>query len=160
MIFLPNYASVLRCIGQALESRNIDIFELTTEADEFLARYGDPTPPYTGILEIRFSAQRIEILDREGRARRRQTKSAVRFDSLPEILRAAGRHVDSKRAQLGRLNNCCLSEAGEVELDYQTRGGKVQSETLPMSLIRETAVDMYKRRSRISNPIDIVTRRK
>ena len=27
------------------------------------------------------------------------------------------------------------------------------------SLIRETAVDMYKRRSRISNPIDILTRR-
>jgi hypothetical protein len=160
MIFLPNYASALRCIGQALESRNIDIFELITDADEFLARCADPDPPYTGILEIRFSSQRIEILDREGRARRRQTKSVVRFDSLPEILRAAGRYIDSKRAQLRRLNNCCLSEAGDVELDYQTRGGNVQSETLPMSLIRETAVDMYKRRTRISNPIDIVTRRK
>ena len=160
MLYRPPYASALRCIGQALESHNIDFFELiTTEADEFIVECGDPIPPYTGVLKLQFSTDSIKIIDRENQARRRQTKSELRFDSLPEILRATGKYVDSKRAELRRLSNCCPSETGDVELEYQTRAGDVQSETLDMSLIREVAVNMYKRRSSISNPINTITRR-
>ena len=160
MLYRPPYASALRCIGQALENHNIDLFELViTEADEFIVECGDPNPPYTGVLKLQFSPDSIKIIDRENQARRRQTKSELRFDSLPEILRATGKYVDSKRAELRRLSNCCPSEAGDVELEYQTRAGDVQSETLDMSLIREVAVNMYKRRNNISNPINTITRR-
>ena len=160
MVYRPTYASALRCIGQSLESHNIDLFELViTEADEFIVECGDPNPPYTGVLKLQFSTDSIKIIDRENQARRRQTKSELRFDSLPEILRATGKYVDSKRAELRRLSNCCPSEAGDVELEYQTRAGDVQSETLDMSLIREVAVNMYKRRNNISNPINTITRR-
>jgi hypothetical protein len=159
MFYLPNYSSALRCIGQSLQSRNIEVFELIADADAFFVQCGDPNPPHTNLLKLQFSPNSIEILDREGRARRRQTKSAFRFDSLPEILRATGKYVDSKRAQLLRLNTCCSIEAGDIELEYQTRSGDVQSETLAMSVIREIAVNMYKQRRRISNPVDILTRR-
>jgi len=159
MLYVPNYAAALRCIGQELQRRKIEIFEITlTDADEFLVEYGDPDPPHTGIFRLLLSPDRIEILDREGEARRRQTRSEFRFDSLTEILRATGKYVDSKRARLRRLSNCC-SQTGEVELEYQTRAGDMQSETLAMDFIRQTAVDMYKRRSRISNPVDMLTRR-
>jgi hypothetical protein len=158
MPYLANYAGALRCIGQALESRNIDIFELIADADKFVVQCGDPNPPYTGILKLHYSVDRVTMLDREGQAKRRQAKSEFRFDSLPEILRAAGKYVDTKRAQLRRLNNCCAS-AGELELEYQTRAGEMQSEILIMGLIREIAVNMYKRRSRIANPVTIITRR-
>ena len=160
MLYRPTYASALRCIGQALESHNIDVFELiTTQANEFVVECGDPNPPYTGVLKLQYSTDSIKIIDREGQARRRQAKSELRFDSLPEILRATGKYVDSKRAELRRLSNCCPSDTADVELEYQTRAGDVQSETLNMSLIRETAVAMYKRRNRISNPINTITRR-
>ena len=160
MLYRPTYANALRCIGQALDSHNIDVFELiTTKTDEFVVECGDPNPPYTGVLKLQFSTDRIQIIDREGQARRRQSKSELRFDSLPEILRATGKYVDSKRAELRRLSNCCPSDAGNVELEYQTRAEGVQSETLDMSLIREVAVNMYKRRSNISNPINTITRR-
>jgi len=159
MLYLPNYASALRCIGQAMQSRNVDVFELIADADGFIVQCGDPNPPHTGFFKLQFSLDSIKILDRQDQAQRRRTKSELRFDSLPEILRAIGKCVDSKRAQLRRLNNCCSSEAGDIELEYQTRAGGLQSETLVMSLIRETAVDMYKRRSRISNPINPLTRR-
>src|SRR5262245_20476107 len=155
----PNYAGALRCIGQALASRNIEFFEILKKADEFLVEYGDPDPPYTEVLKLHFSLYNIEVLDREGQARRRQTKSELRFDSLPEILRATGKYVDSKQAQLRRLNNCCLSNTGELELEYQTRAGDVQAEMLVRNFIREAAVSMYSRRNRISNPINILTRR-
>ena len=157
MLYLPNYAGALRCIGQALETRNIAVFELTVVADEFVVRCGDPNPPYTGILTLHYSPQRITILDREGQARRRQMKPYFRFDSLPEILRAAGRYVDSKRGEIRMLTNCSAAEAG-IQVEYQTRAG-VKSETLSTATIRDIAVHMFKRRTQISNPIDMLSRR-
>ena len=160
MLYRATYASALRCVGQALESHNIDVFELTiTEADKVLVECGDPNPPYTGVLNLQFSLDSIKIIDRENQARRRQTRSELRFDGLSEILRAAGKYVDSKRAELRRLSNCYPSNAGNVKLEYQTRGD-VQSESLDLSLIREAAVNMYKRRSSISNPINRITLRR
>jgi hypothetical protein len=157
MFYVRDYASALRCIGQVLEIQNIDIFELRSGADEILVEYADPTPPYTGIFEVHYSLDRIMVLDREGQAQRRRAKTELRFDSLPEILRAAGRYVDDKKVQLRRLNNCSVP-VGDLELYYQTREGKMQSENLPASLIRQIAVNMYKQRSRIANPIDIRAR--
>src|SRR6266496_1516521 len=67
--------------------------------------------------------------------------------------------IDNKRAaRLWRLNNCCLSDDAEIEIEYQTRGGDIRAEALSMNVVRETAVDMYKRRTRLSNPISMLTR--
>ena len=158
MLYLQSYASTLRCIGQALQSHNIEVFELKTDANEFRVQCEDPNPPYTALIELKFSPDNITILDREGQARRHQLKSEFRFDSLPEILRAVGVYIDKRAARLRRLNNCCLSDDAEIEIEYQTRGGDIRTETLSMNVIRETAVDMYKRRTRLSNPITILTR--
>jgi hypothetical protein len=159
MLYLPNYAVDLRCIGQVLQSQNIEVFELTCDDNDFRVQGANPNPPDTGLVELRFSLDDIKILDREGQARRRQSKSEFRFDSLSEILRAVGKYIDDKRgAQLRRLNNCCVSDQDEVEIEYQTRAGEARSETLSMSAIREIAVNMYKKRSRLSNPIGMVTR--
>ena len=119
----------------------------------------DPNPPFTGLIKLNFSIDDIKILDREGQARRRRSKSDFRFDSLPEILRAVGKYVDDKRGvQLRRLSNCSLSDQDEIEIEYQTRAGDIRAETLSMSAIREIAVDMYKKRTRLQNPIGMVTR--
>jgi hypothetical protein len=160
MLYLPNYAVALRCIGQALQSQNIEVFELKCDANDFRVQGANPDPPDTGLIELRFKPDDIKILDREGQERRRrQSKAEFRFDSLSEILRAVGKYVDGKHgSQLRRLNNCCLSDQDEVEIEYQTRAGDVQSETLSMSAIREIAVNMYKKRTRLSNPVGMVTR--
>jgi hypothetical protein len=158
MLYLPNYASALRCIGQALQNRNIEVFELSTDAGEFRVQAGDPNPPYTALIELQFSLDNVKILDREGQARRRQSKSEFRFDSVPERLRAVGEYIDNKRGQLRRLNNSCLADQGDVEVEYQTRAGDVRLETLGMSFIRDAGVSMYKRRTRLSNPISTLTR--
>lgn len=158
MFYFPNYAGALRCIGQALEAQSIDVFELIADFEDLIVQYGDPNPPYSSILKLRYSLDAITILDREGQARRRQTKSEFRFDSLPQILRATGRYIDSKRGQLRRLSNFSGS-GGEIEIEYQTSAGELQSETLLVGLIREVGVNMYKRRTRIANPVDILTKR-
>jgi len=162
MLYLPNYAGALRCIGQALQNQKIEVFELRTHADEFRLQGGDPNPPYIALIELRFSIEDIKILDREGQARRRQSNAEIRFDSLPEILRAGGEYIDNKRGYLRRVNNSSSSsfDGSSVEIEYETRAGDVQSKTLAMSFIREAAVRMYKRRTRFSNPISILTRQR
>ena len=161
MLYHPNYAGALRCIGQALQSHNIEVFELKSDANEFRVEGADPNPPYTGLIKLNFSIDAIKILDREGQALRRQSKSDFRFDSLPEILRAVGKYVDDKRGvQLQRLSNFRLSDQDEIEIEYQSRDGDIGEEILSMSAIRETAVDMYKKRTRLPNPIDMITRKR
>jgi hypothetical protein len=160
MLYLPNYAVALRCIGQVLQSQNIEVFELKCDANDFRVQGANPDPRDTGLIELSFKLDDIRILDREGlERRRRQSKAEFRFDSLPEILRAVGKYVDDKHgSQLQRLNNCCLSDQDEVEIEYQTRAGDVRAEPLSMSGIREIAVNMYKKRTRLSNPVGMVTR--
>jgi len=159
MLYLPNYAGTLRCIGQVLHNREIEAFEIKTHANEFRLLGGDPNPPYTALIELKFSLQDIEILDREGQARRGQSTTDLRFDSVPEVLRAVGQYVDYKRGYLQRVDNSTSSEEA-VEIQYETRAGDVQTENLTMSFIYETCVHMYKRRTGVSNPISILTHKR
>ena len=158
MIHVPIYAVALRCIAQSLQSCNVDIFQLSTIGEGFVVEYLDPKPPYRNILRREFSAASIEILDREGQAKRRGGKSEFRFDSFPETLRAVGRYVDSKRVSLRRLKDCSI-ELDQLALEYQTRDGSLQSEILDIRSIREIGISMYKQRSRIANPVTLITRR-
>jgi len=151
MLNLPNYAGVLRCIGQALENHGIEVFELRNHANEFRVLGADPNPPYTDLIELNFSLQNIEVLDREGQARRGRSTTDVGFDNIPEMLRAIGKYIDNKRGPLRRIDNSCPSDSDDpiVQIEYQSRTGDVQTENLPMSLIREISVQMYKGRTRI-----------
>ena len=155
------YAGVLRCIGQALQKRNIDIFELKSSIDEFRLQAGDPNPPYIALIEMRFSTAQIEVLDREGKMRRGQSNDGIRFDSISEILRGIGGYVDSQRGQLLRIDNSrvSLSDNPVVQVEYETRTGFVQSENLTMSFLREASVNMYKRRTQPSNLVTFPPRR-
>ena len=160
MQYFTNYAGTLRCIGQVLHNQEIEAFEINTYANEFRVLAGDPNPPYTALIRLKFSVQDIEVLDREGQARRGRSTTEItndRFDSVPEVLRAVGEYVDHKRGYLRRVDN---SSEAAVEIEYQTRAGDVQTENLTFNFIRETCVHMYKRRTRISNPINILTRQR
>jgi len=156
------YADALRCIGQALQDQNIEVFELETEPDEFRAQCGDPNPPYTDLIEIRFSLDQIKNLDREGHARRGQRGATIRFDSVPAMLRAVGDYIDKKHGYLLRLGNTRASDSGlgALEIEYETIEGDARSENLSMSFIREGGVRVYKKRTRLSKPISILTRAK
>lgn len=162
MLYLPNYASALRCIGQSLQNQKIEVFELKTRDNDFWLQCGDPNPPYLGLIDLKFSIDDIKILDREGRARRHQSNVDIRFDSLPEILRAIGEYIDSRRGHLRRIGSISMSNLDDptVESEYETRAGDIKSEILAVSAIREIAVHMYKKRTRLANPIGFLTRQR
>lgn len=162
MVNDSNYAQTLRCIGQALQDFEIEAFELESDSADFRLQAGDPRPPYTALIELKFSPQKIAVLDRQGRARRGQSGPTVRFDSIPEMLRSIGAYIDGKRGHLRRIENSgsSMSDDPIVAIEYQTRAGDLEAENLSLSFIRETCVRMYKRRSGLSNPISVLTRKR
>jgi hypothetical protein len=143
-----------------VQSQNIEVFELKSHADEFRLQCGDPNPPYTALIEMAFSKEKIQIIDREGRRRRGQSTGEIRFDGIPEILRAVGAYIDKKGGYLRLINNCGSSFDTALELEYQTRAGRVEMETLAMSFIREACVRMYQRRTGLNDPVNLLTRKR
>jgi hypothetical protein len=160
MFYHPSYAAAFRCIGQELQSQNIEVFELRSRADVFRVQYGDPNPPYTGIKELVFSKETLQMIDRDGRRRRGQSTGEIRFDSIAEMLRTVGQYIDTKLGHLRWINNSGSSSDAAFELEYQTRAGQVQVETLTMSFIRDASVRMYQRRTDLINPVNLVTRKR
>jgi hypothetical protein len=163
MLNLSNHARALRCIGQALRNLEIEVFELKTYAGGYRLTAGDPHPPYTGLVEISFDSQNIEVLDREGHALRGRSSGEVRFDTLPEMLRALGEYIDRRQVQLRRIDNSALPTVDNMPaltLEYQTRSGDIQTEDLPVSFLREASVRMYKHRAPSTNRIELLTRKR
>jgi hypothetical protein len=160
MLYMPRYAAALRCIGQALQSRNIEVFELKTHSDEFRLQGGDSNPPYTALVELRFSIEDIKMIDHAGRARRGQSKPEIRFESLPEILRVVGEYIDNKRAYLRRVDNSRSLSFDDpiVEIEYETRVEEVRLENLTMSFLRESAVRIYQERTQPSDLVSSLSR--
>ena len=157
MLYLLNYAVALRCIGQVLQQHDIEIFEIKTDGSEYHLDCADPNPPYTKIIRWDYPIDKIKILDRQAETRRGASGPEVRFDSIPEILRAIGEYIDDKRAQLRRLHGACLARP-DLQVEYQTRAGEIVAETLPLGRVHEIAVSMYKKRTRIANPVSMLTR--
>ena len=157
MLYLLNYAVALRCIGQVLQQQDIEIFEIKTDGSEYHLDCADPNPPYTKIIRWYYPIDKIKILDRQAETRRGASGPEVRFDSIPEILRAIGEYIDDKRAQLRRLHGACLARP-DLQVEYQTRAGEIVAETLALGRVHEIAVSMYKKRTRIANPVSMLTR--
>jgi hypothetical protein len=71
-----------------------------------------------------------------------------------------GEYIDRKRGYLRRINNSGCSSDAALELEYQTRAGQVQMETLTMRFIRDAGVRMYQRRTDLSDPVNLLTRKR
>jgi hypothetical protein len=57
------YSRILRTIGQALEKRHIDLFDLRCHQNEFFLQCGDPTPPHLSLVELRYTLADLDDLD-------------------------------------------------------------------------------------------------
>ena len=145
-----SYSRALRTIGQELDKRGIDIFELRHDGAEFLVECGDPTPPYLGLVQLRYSVNELKSLDQAAAANRRSGFKLVDFDALGEILRALGRHVEKKDAELRAISTLDSADDGsKFRLEYEVRGGRVHVEELYEASVAAQAEHMYHERARI-----------
>ena len=144
------YSRALRTVGQALEKRRIDLFDLRWFQNKYFLQCGDPTPPHLSLVELRYTVADLQDLDLDARDHRAHSFKPVNFEGLPEILRALGRRVEEKDGQLSRI---CNSESSGtyslIQLEYQTRDGQRQVEELRTAAVCDYAMRMHKERTRI-----------
>jgi hypothetical protein len=73
------YSRALRTVGQALEKRQIDLFDLRCDQNEYFLQCGDPTPPHLSLVELRYTFADLHDLDLDARDNERASycRSAI-----------------------------------------------------------------------------------
>ncbi|HKY07680.1 MAG TPA: hypothetical protein VJQ55_05550 [Candidatus Binatia bacterium] len=137
----------LRVIGQLLQQRGLEFFDVRSSDEGFVLQCGGPTPPYLDLVEFRCSPQEVEQLDARARAARGNLFKTVNFESLSEILRAIGDRIEDREAQLLRFYNSDLPVSPDsITIEYRTRNHRRHVEKLLFPAAGEYALRMYKSR--------------
>lgn len=142
-------SKALRVIGQILEQRGIDLFDLRHIDNAYTLQCGDPAPPHLKLVVMRYSSAEIDALDLKARAHRQGSYKFVNFEGLPEILRALGRQIDDRNGRLLRITNSEPSKLfNSIKIEYQSRDGQRHAEEILAGAVGDQAMRMYKERSR------------
>lgn len=169
---IATYALALRAIGGALESLHVEAFDLESRDDGYLVRSerksssSDKTPrqstlraglraawrqlleqpaaqPCSKSIEIRYSAEDIEQLDKNGRSKRTQTKGMSDTSRLPQVLRLVGAYLDLKGACLLGLS----VREQQISVRYKTALGFSRVEEYRVASLYDFSVNMYLQRA-------------
>ena len=139
----------LRVLGQVLQQRGLDLFDLKFSDEEFFLQCGDPSPPYLDLVEFGCSLADVEKLDAQAMAARGSSFKLVNFESLPEVFRAIGRRIDERDGRLLRLYNSDLPISPDsVTVEYHTRDRQRHVEKVFLASMSEHALRMYRTRVR------------
>lgn len=119
-----SYDRQLRTIGQSLEAQRINVFELSSQGDDYVIT-GEPDRENSLLATLRswqrrmrsqgvnasltFTSYDLDELDRQGRSHRAKANRLPDFHSLPNTLRMVGSYLESKEAELIELRKHELS---------------------------------------------------
>jgi hypothetical protein len=138
------YDEDLRAIGQALEARDISVFELKRLADNYVIQ---GLPEQTGSLrsKVRQWLRRlrsgstaellalgladVEELSQAGRAKRSNPAQLTDFHSVSNTMRTIGAYLDSREAELVELHKRRIS----ITLLYRDKTGHERKEDRTIS---------------------------
>ena len=132
------YDEDLRSIGQALEAKDISVFELKRLADRYVVQ---GTPDQTGSLRskvrrwlrvrhrsravsLAFGLPDIEKVSKAGRAKRSKPGQLTEFRTVSNILRTIGAYLDSNEVELVELQKRSIS----ITLSYRDKAGNERVE--------------------------------
>jgi hypothetical protein len=139
-----HYDEELRAIGQALEARDISVFELKRVEDLYviegvpdqadsldskvrqwlrrLHRHSTNAPMILGAVDV-------EQFSQAGRAKRSKPGQLTDFRTVSNILRTVGAYLDSKEVELLMLQKRRIS----ITLSYRDKTGREQQEDRSIS---------------------------
>jgi hypothetical protein len=139
-----HYDEELRVVGQALEARDISVFELKRVKDLYIVQ-GVPDEADSLHLKVRqwlrrlhrrssnapmvLGAVEVERFSRAGRAKRSKPGQLAVFRTVPNILRTVGGYLDSKEVELLTLQKRRIS----ITLSYRDKTGREQQEDRSIS---------------------------
>jgi hypothetical protein len=168
----PNYATLLRPIGQMLEGLRIDSFAVRPDGEGFVIRdktrqraqltprerafladlhsghmanvdKQDALRLAAGVFEWHVTENDVERYERAGREKRRSGELAPESHSVSQVLRVIGTIIDQKRGQMSYISK----DDQVVTLEYELPDGRVATETYDAPTLYDYWVRMYKRRA-------------
>ena len=157
MAVTRRYSEDLRAIGQALEARDISVFELKQNADDYAI---EGRPDQTGsssskvvhwlrqlsrgsrTASIALAPPDVERLSEAGRAKRTDPERLSNFRSVSSVLRTIGAYLDSREATLVELQKRRIS----ITLLYRDHTGQEQSEERTVSSFYQLFLDLCGKR--------------
>ncbi|HXV83076.1 MAG TPA: hypothetical protein VEG60_24710 [Candidatus Binatia bacterium] len=156
-----SYEQDLRAIGQALEMRGINVFEIKNQPGGYVVRgTPDRSPSVVASLRrwlqrsetdlagaIHYPAQDIETIERQAKKKRSKPGRLPDFYNLSNTLRTLGAYLSSKDAQLLELHKTPLT----VTLLYQNNHGHPHLEDRTIASFFNLFVEMHRRRSRLKD---------
>jgi hypothetical protein len=152
-----SYAQTLRSIGEALDDLKVETFKLMRQGDDYLVRAKTATTEGKDANlqstewdrargrypELRFGPEELVRLEREGRTKRREPEGVPQPNSLTNILRAVGTHMDLKGSSL-----LTISKEGDqwVVIRYKSDIGGTCTEKVEVSSLYAMFVRLYSKR--------------
>lgn len=151
------YDEDLRSIGQALEARNISVFELKRIQDMYIIQ---GMPEHTGSLASKLrqwywqlrSAFRtdslsldlddVKRLSEAGRAKRSKPRRLPDFYSVSSTLRTVGAYLDATGVELVGLHKRPIT----IALSYRDKQGHEHREDRPISSFYNLFLELYGKR--------------
>ncbi len=121
------YDEDLRAIGQALEARDIRVFELQHLTEQYVVQ---GMSEQTGSLRssnaesLTLGLADVEKLSQTGRARRSKPGQLTNFHTVSNTLRTIGAYLDSKDVELVELHKRPIT----VTLSYRDKVGQEHKE--------------------------------
>jgi hypothetical protein len=151
------YDEELRAIGQALEARDISVFELKQTEDNYII---EGVPDQTGSLRskarqwlrqlhsgsntasLALGLPDVERLSQAGRAKRSDSGRLPNFQSVSSILRTIGAYLDSREVKLLELQKRPIS----ITILYRDNAGQEQGEDRTVSSFYQLSLELCGKR--------------
>ncbi|HEX9663628.1 MAG TPA: hypothetical protein VGB27_15185 [Candidatus Binatia bacterium] len=153
-----HYDEDLRSIGQALEAKEISVFELKHLASSYIIR-GTPEPTrslYTKVLRwfqrlrsgsasesLILGLADIEKMSEAGRRKRSNPGQLTNFRSISNLLRTIGAYLDFSEFELVELHKRPIS----ITLSYRDKAGHDQKEDRTISSFYKLFLELCEKRA-------------
>lgn len=144
----------LRAIGQALEQKHVEDFELKNQDGEFSVRARQALPEggeellrdimrrlrqRGGFTELHYTHEDVDRLDEKGRAKRREKSGMPDFYTLSQTLRTVGAYVDEKGADLLGVSRT----GSRLTIEYKIGQGQLTIETQDATSLYKFFTELY-----------------
>jgi hypothetical protein len=157
MAVKKRYDEDLRAIGQALEAKEVSVFDLKILGDWYIVQ---AAPDRSSSLRSKLRRWRLRVgsgsnaeslalglsdvedLSQKGRAKRSKPRRMPDFYSLANTLRTVGAYLDSKESELLELHKRPLS----ITLSYRDREGREQVEDRTIASFYNLFLELYGKR--------------
>ncbi len=153
------YAKPLRAIGQDLEKLHVQKFEMESDGNDYIVRtmveadqvnHDAATPSYK-TLDLRYTPEDLNQMEREGQAKRHDLNQMPNARSISQVLRATGAYVNDSSSRLLGV----IWQNQSVRIMYETALGSQEVDEIEVSSMYNFWMHMYLHRDKSRHFSDI-----